>query len=259
MNQLVNPVARQQWKNLTKITLQTRQFSSASTLRLQVTSINQYPTSKDEIKTLKAKLTKEKKVLSDLQKRLKKKEAQNAKKEKERKLKHQQQEKAKTAKQLEKLKLQRAKQKEIESEKVLIKKATQNFRKITALNAFVKETVTKDVPLKSAMETWNQLSADEKQKFQDKADVINEKRDEIFKPKPRRPASSYAEFLKLNYPPVPLDFTSASKEVNSKWKTLPESEKAKYGASAEERAEYKKVLKAWTDERVKAYKEYFGA
>lgn len=252
--QMFAPIARSSWRHLPKFGLQTRQFSTPMFLRVQASTIL-HDNTKEELKTLKAKLTKEKKVLSDLQKRLKKKEAQNLKKQKQRK----QLEKAKTAKAAEKLKLQKAKKKEADAEKALVKKATQNFRKITALNAFVKEKVNKDVTLKSAMEEWNQLSVDEKESFQEKADEINAQRDELFKPKPRRPTSSYALFLKLNYPSAPVDFASASREVLAKWKELPEEEKLKYAISDEEKAQYQKAIKAWTEERVKAYKEFIKA
>lgn len=141
------------------------------------------------------------------------------------------------------------------AEDAVLKKATKPVRRIGAYTYFVKTFCSKDAGLKEAAARWAQLSSDEKVQYEDGAKTYNDEKLKSFQPKPKAPASNYAQFVKANYPAGVSSVTEAQRKLSSEWHNLPDEEKAKYAPSESEWSTYKKRLQEWKTERVRLYHE----
>lgn len=140
------------------------------------------------------------------------------------------------------------------AEKVAFRKATQPVRKIGAYSFFVKSVCSKDVSLTDAAVRWTQLSQDEKAKYEQDAKAYNDEKLKDYKPKPKAPASSYAQFIKANYPIGESDVTQAQRTLSAQWLNLSDEEKAAYAPSEADKEAYKTELAEWTRERMRLYR-----
>lgn len=181
-----------------------------------------------------------------------KKLQQNLKREKQVLAKLKLQNKLKTESQ----KARESKRKAAVAEKTLIAKAIKKVRKLTAFNIFVRErsTATKK-PLDQVVGEWAILSESEKAVYQDKANVFNEEKLKVYKPKPTAPANAYANFLKDKWAATGVPFIEASKALSAEWKTLSDAEKLAYAPTDAEKEEYSRKYTAWKTERIDLYKE----
>lgn len=204
---------------------------------------------KKKLKKLHSKLSKEKSALLQL----KKKYAEESKKERQKIKQLETKEKQKLLDAKKKAKQQESIAKKKEQE--LIKKATKPFRRLSAYNLFIKEHLG-DGGLADAASSWNALLSEEKNGYQQKADAFNAKALEIVTPKPKAPPSSYAKFVKEMYVNDGREFKDINKDLAAKWKAMSNDEKSKYEPSNAQRDEYKAKLKAWTDLRIKAFREH---
>lgn len=206
--------------------------------------------SRKKLASLKSKLRKEKATFATTKKQLNEALKKQKKLIQERKAK----EKAKLASAN-----ARAKKKEVAEEnktKKLVEKALKPFRKLSAYTMYVKENAKTKTGLQDAAKQWKQLSEGEKELYVKKADEYNAEMLKIFVPKPRAPASSYAAFVKENFPADGQDFKDINKELAAQWLSLPAEEKKKYAVDNKIKQEYKSKLDAWKEKRILAYKQF---
>lgn len=148
-----------------------------------------------------------------------------------------------------------AKRKLEEAEKKLVAKALKPYRKVTALNVYIKENVREGSTMTIVGKNWSLLAADEKVAYQAKADAINAEAVKIWTPKPAAQPNSYAAFVKQNWVQGDREFGEVSKELAAKWKELTDSEKAEYGPTDAEKAAYQNELEEWKARRIQLFKE----
>lgn len=140
------------------------------------------------------------------------------------------------------------------NQKKLEAKAFKPYRKITALNVFLKEKSGQGLNIAAVGQEWSRLSESEKDDLQAKADALNVENIKIWKPKPTPPANKYAAFVRERWVRDGRDFAEVSKELAAEWKLLPELEKEAYSATDAEKAAYEEELEAWKTERLELFK-----
>lgn len=145
------------------------------------------------------------------------------------------------------------------AEKKLEEKALKPYRKMTALNAYIKENTGNGTTLAEVGKLWNTLTDSQKAEFQSKADAANAANLKIWKPAPSAPPNRYALFVKQNWIYDERTFREVSKHLASVWKTLPESEKEAFAPTKQDLEAFKRTYQAWKDERIKLWKEKVAA
>lgn len=85
---------------------------------------------------------------------------------------------------------------------------------------------------------WKSMTDDQKAPYQEEAASLKAQMPKQEKPEvQKRPANAYNLFFKEQYSQVAvggLKVTDAAKEIAARWKSLPEAEKARYKATADE-------------------------
>lgn len=175
---------------------------------------------KDTYKTLKEKLAKEQKKVTDGKKKEKAKQAAAK-------------EKAKNAK--------------------LLKQAFKNPRALSPFNMYVKGKG--GVKLEEAVNSWKQLAEDEKVEFQELADKYNEELKATYAPKPKAPAFGFAAYVKRNFMSDGRAVAEILKELAVEWKGLPDSQKSAYAKDDKVWNDYQKELEAWKQERIALFND----
>lgn len=229
----------------------TRIFSTNVVRSIGSTSVAAYPPTKKSttakkispVASLKLQLKKEKEKLSKLNAKLKAKEAT---------LKTKQKERAADVKAKAAVKAKEAQIKQLQAQ--VIRKATKSIRGISPLNAFIKETTGGS--LTDKISSWKTLASDERSTWQEKADELNAKTEQLFKPKPKSVASGYQKFLaeehaKDKYKDLP--FGERSKQIAESWRLLSSEAKKQYNAPAAEQQKAKEAHELWVKSRLDAY------
>lgn len=160
-------------------------------------------------------------------------------------------EKKKAAKQAEKAKQAKLKEKE----KAFKLKALKPLRSLSGHHVYIKEKVNPNNKLSDVAAAWKTLSDSEKESFKKRAEEINQKRAQLYPPKPKRPMPGFASYLKEKY----YDGESLAvvlKELSHKWNQLTADEKAAWSPEKSEVEKFKKQLDAWTEHRLKAAREH---
>lgn len=225
-------------------------FEEAAKKKLLSLEKKQIAADKKKLASLKAKLAKEKATFATLKKKY---DAAN-KKQKEKAKAQQLKEKTKLAS--EKAKAKKALAETKKKEEKLIAKATKPFRRLSGYNYFIKENTVGKNGLSEVSNLWKTLAHDEKEAYQEKAAKFNEEMLRIFVPKPKSPPTSYASFIKENYPNDGRDFKDINKELASEWKLLPAEEKKRYEPAPSAKQEYQVKLQEWKQTRIEAFKKH---
>lgn len=139
-------------------------------------------------------------------------------------------------------------------EKEKLAKALADVKAISSFNVFIKENVTLSNKLEDVSKQWQHLAADERDKYRVKAEQINAKLKETFRPKPTRPPSSFANYIKQNFVSDGT-FGNHIKGFSEQWNLLSPEEKAKYAPSEAAKEEFNRALEAWKAERIEQYEK----
>ena len=193
----------------------------------------------------KAKKTKAKEK-AKAEKALKKEKAKE--KERAKKAKLSAKLKEKKAKAEEKLKAKKAKNIAKEKEIAAIKQAFSKPKKVSAFNMYTAEGRKEGLNLIDIGIKWKSLSESGKQTYQEKADVKNESKKELFDlfdSKPKRPASNYAKFLQEKYHEFEGTLPERSTLIKAAFDKLTPDEQKSYGATQEVKDAYKKTITEW--------------
>lgn len=140
------------------------------------------------------------------------------------------------------------------NQKKLEAKAFKPYRKVTALNVFLKEKSGQGYTIAAVGQEWSRLSESERDDLQAKADALNVENIKIWRPRPTPPANKYAAFVKERWVRDGRDFAEVSKDLAAEWKQLPELEKNAYSATDAEKAAFEEELEAWKAERLELFK-----
>ncbi|ODV80977.1 uncharacterized protein CANTADRAFT_31820, partial [Suhomyces tanzawaensis NRRL Y-17324] len=170
--------------------------------------------------TLKAKLAKEKNQLKTLEKKLK---DETKKLDKKRQVR----------------------------EKEVFAAATKPFRRLSGYTFFMKQE--RGNTFADSAAKWKALSDYEKNVFSQQAEDYNEEQLQVFTPKPKKPASGYALYLKENYVNDGRSIGEIGKELAAKWNQLSPNEKSRYEISKSLKDDYAKKLLKWVEDRLKLY------
>lgn len=219
---------------------------------LNTTKNGEIGVEKKKTQALKQKISKEKNALNGLKKKLEETSKKHKLKAKERETK----EKQRLKSQREREKAKKLKVEAKRKQEKFIAKATKPFRRLSAYNYFVKQSTDSSKGLERASNAWKVLTEEERGGFQKKADEYNEKMLAIYVPKPRAPPSSYASFVKENFPSDNTTFRDANVMLASRWRSLTPEEKVKYEPSKQLKEEYQRKLASWKQQRIKAYEEH---
>lgn len=229
-----------------------RAFVFASVRTMGTSAVLAYPLTKTASSTktttaavtsLKGQLKKEKEKLTKLNSKLKAKESA---------LKTKQKERAADAKAKAAAKAKQVQTKQIKAQ--VVRKATKTIRGISPLNAFIKETT--GGTLTDKISNWKTLANDERTIWKEKADEINAKTEQVFKPKPKSIASGYQNFLAEEHSKDryrDLAFGDKSKQIAESWRQLSEEAKKQYNTPADVQKKAKEAYDAWVQSRVDAY------
>lgn len=229
-----------------------RQKEVAEKKKLLALEKKQIASDKKKLASLKTRLAKEKATFATLKKKY---DAAN-KKYKEKQKAQQVKDKAKLA--LEKAKAKKALAETKKKEDKLIAKATKPFRRLSGYNYFIKEKTVGKNGLGEVSNIWKTLAQDEKEVYQQKAAKFNEEMLKIFVPRPKSPPTSYASFVKENYPNDGGDFRQINKDLAYEWKLLPAEEKQRYEPSQSAKQEYVVKLQEWKQQRIEAFKKHYN-
>lgn len=230
--------------------LTSKQKEVAEKKKLLVSEKKQIATDKKKLASLKARLAKEKTTFATLKKKY---DVVN-KKEKQKQKTQQLKEKTKLAH--EKVKAKKALAETKKREEKLIAKAVKPFRKLSGYNYFIKENTVGKNGLGEVSNIWKTLVQDEKDAYQKKAAKFNEEMLKIFVPRPKSPPTSYASFVKENYPNDGGDFKEINKDLAYEWKLLPTAEKQTYEPAPSSKQEYQVKLQEWKQKRIEAFKKH---
>lgn len=160
-------------------------------------------------------------------------------------------EKKKAAKQAEKAKQAKLKEKE----KAFKQKALKPLRSLSGHHVYIKEKTNPSKKLSDVAAEWKTLSEGEKEGYKRRADEINQKRAQIYPPKPKRPMPGFASYLKEKY----YDGESLAvvlKELSNRWNQLTAAEKAEWSPEKSAVEKFKTELEAWTEKRLKAARDH---
>lgn len=219
---------------------------------LNTTKTKSVENDKKKTQALKQKINKEKSALEVLKKKLDATSKKHKLKAKERESKEKQRVKG----QKEKEKAKKLKVEAKRKQEKFIAKATKPVRRLSAYNYFVKQSTDSAKGLENASNAWKALTEEERSGFQKKADEYNEQMLAVYVPKPRAPPSSYASFVKENFPSDNTNFRDANAMLASRWRSLTPAEKGKYEPSKQLKEEYQRKLANWKQQRIKAYEEH---
>lgn len=227
-----------------------KQKEVAEKKKLLALERKQIAADKKKLASLKARLAKEKTTYAALKKKYDIANKKNKEKQKTQQLK----DKAKLA--LEKTKAKKALAETKKKEDKLIAKAIKPFRKLSGYNYFIKEKTVGKNGLSEVSSIWKTLAHDEKESYQEKAAKFNDEMLKIFVPRPKSPPTSYASFVKENYPNDGGDFKQINKDLAYEWKLLPVEEKQRYEPSPSSKQEYVVKLQQWKQNRIEAFKKH---
>lgn len=142
--------------------------------------------------------------------------------------------------------------KEAAREKKLLSKILKQYRKLNSYAYFIK--TQKGQTLIQSKEKWLALSEYEKEDLQDQTDAYNEQQLKIYKPKPKKPATGFALYVKENFVSDGRSVVEINKDLSKQWNSLNEHQKGEYKIGQDVKDEYKRALDAWVENRIDIYK-----